>query len=336
MSAVVVTTAGAVRAGTFENCPYRRGYSHPSPLKPVLDRSQRTLLHRTVAAALCDHALSLASIAAALFSYRHLAPLIAALVHAAALVVTARCQRGLENLAHEGSHYNWTRRRRLNDLLADALVAVPVASRVKSYRAGHALHHGRFGTGDDPDLQRYARLSLEELDRSNLPAFVVAVARRLPAYTTSWWRSVGTAWHTAVGGVLWHVCVVMVPVWIAMGPEASIFVSGTWMAAFCLVLPALRLIAESNEHVYSESVTVFDATVTNLGMCNRLVIHPHNDGFHTVHHLWPRVPHHQLAKLHAALLAVDPDGYGRRLRHRTKLLQRPAVLGEGVAGPRET
>ncbi len=332
MGVAATIPAGAVGIDAFDDCAYRRGYSHPSLLKPLLDRSHKTLLHRTVATALSDHVLSLGFIAAALLSYRHWPPLVAALVHASALLVTARCQRGLENLAHEGSHYNWTRRRKLNDFLADGLVALPIASRVKSYRAGHALHHRRFGTSDDPDLQRYAALTLEAVDRSSIRRFVAAVARRLPAYTASWWRSIGTAWHTAVGGALWHVCFVMVPVWLATGAEASIFVSGTWMVAFVLVLPVLRLIAESNEHVYSEARTVFDATVSNLGICNRLVIHPHNDGFHTVHHLWPRVPHHQLAKLHAALLALDPDGYGRRLRYRTKLLQRPVALSGDLAG----
>lgn len=333
MGAAAMMASTSMRADPPERS-YRRGYVHPSPLKPVLDRSHHTVLHRTVATALSDHAVSFASIAAALLSYRQLPPLLAVLVHGSALLVTARCQRGLENLAHEGSHYNWTRRRRLNDFLADGLVALPVASRVKLYRSGHALHHRRFGTADDPDLQRYAALRLEELDRNSFWPFVLAVAQRLPAYTSSWWKSVGTAWHTAVGSVMWHSCL-FVPMWIVLGSQASIFMWGTWMTAFCTVLPVLRLVAESNEHVYSEARTVFDATVTNLGICNRLIVHPHNDGFHTVHHLWPRVPHHQVANLHASLWALDPNGYGGRLRYRTKLLQRPTQPTHILVQPRE-
>lgn len=314
----------------LETGSYRRGYVHPPGLKALLACSHKTLLHLTVATALWDHALSLSAVAGALLSYRHLSAPLAVLIHATAVLVIARCQRGLENLAHEASHYNWTRRRKLNDVLADGLVALPVASRVASYRAGHLLHHRRFGTADDPDLQRYTVLGLEELDRTSLRAFAVSVALRVPAYIRSWWRSIGTSRHTAVGTGMWHICFLILPIWVAFGPATSIFLWATWMVAFCIALPVLRLVAESNEHRYSDARTVFDATFTNLGIVNRVIYHPHNDGFHTLHHLWPRVPHHQLAKLHAALVALDPDGYGSRLPRRTTLLQRSGSVAQPV------
>jgi fatty acid desaturase len=305
---------------------YRRGYVPPSDAKRLVQRRHKTMLHRTMLTAVSDHVVSLAAVAGALLSYRHLSPPLALFAHASALLVIARCQRGLENLVHEASHYNWTRRRKLNDVLADGLAALPVACRVASYRAGHLVHHRRFGTADDPDLRRYTALVLEELDRTTLRRLARSVAVRLPAYSHTWWQSVGTSRHTAVRTLTWHVCCLVLPAWTAFGLETSIFVWSTWMVAFCLVLPVLRLIAESNEHVYSDARTVFDATLTNLGIVNRMLLHPHNDGFHTLHHLWPGVPHHQLPKLHAALMALDPDGYGSRLRHRTTLLQRPGAV----------
>lgn len=55
-----------------------------------------------------------------------------------------------------------------------------------------------------------------------------------------------------------------------------------------------------------------------------------NDGFHTVHHMWPGVPHHALRLLHATLLTEDAAGYAARLRNRTSVLQSPGVRLTGV------
>jgi hypothetical protein len=35
------------------------------------------------------------------------------------------------------------------------------------------------------------------------------------------------------------------------------------------------------------------------------------------------VPHHAIRKLHDLLVARDADGFGRRLRYRSRLLERP-------------
>lgn len=259
----------------------------------------------------------------ALLAYARLPLPLALLAHAAALVVIARCQRGLECLGHEASHYNWSRsRRRLNDLLGDLLAALPLGARIADYRESHLRHHGRFGTAEDPDRQRYLLLDLEALDRSSLPALARGIAARLLPYHASWWRAIGSDWRTAAGTLAWHL-LAAAALTLALGLRAGLFLWATWLLAFAAVLPAVRLLGEADEHVYTGTRTVFDATVTNLGRWHRLLLHPHNDGYHTVHHLWPGVPHHQLARLHRALLRLDPDGYGRRLRQRRRVLQQP-------------
>ena len=58
--------------------------------------------------------------------------------------------QGLECLVHEASHYNWSRHRRLNDLAANVLAAIPVFSTVGRYRVGHFIHHRMKGAEDDP------------------------------------------------------------------------------------------------------------------------------------------------------------------------------------------
>lgn len=44
------------------------------------------------------------------------------------------------------------------------------------------------------------------------------------------------------------------------------------------------------------------STLTRGPFVTCLIVNPHNDGFHAVHHLHAQVPFHQLPSAHAALL----------------------------------
>ena len=131
--------------------PYPVAYGAPGAVRELLQEFQATSLPRSVAAAVTDHVAIFGLVVGALVAYAAL-PLGAALaLNFVALVGVARFQRGLECLVHEASHYNWTRRRRLNDALANLLAALPVFSTVQEYRVGHFVHHRKKGTADDPD-----------------------------------------------------------------------------------------------------------------------------------------------------------------------------------------
>lgn len=114
------------------------------------------------------------------------------------------------------------------------------------------------------------------------------------------------------------------------GTDGAVAAVVMWVVAYGLALPVIRLIAESSEHVYCNADTVFDATVSNLGVVQRVLFHPHGDGYHTVHHMLPGVPHHRIAKLHRALVENDLV-YVANLMVRTRVLQLPvrgcAALG---------
>jgi fatty acid desaturase len=279
-----------------------------------------------VAAVLADHLGAFAAITIAVVGYRFLPAPLAVAVNLAALVLVARQQRALECLGHEASHYNWSRSHRmLNDVLADLLAAVPVGARIRAYRVDHLAHHGRFGTADDPDLRRYTAHALEPLDRSSAVRFGRELLVRLIPYAAGWWRAIGTNRRAAAASFSWHAALFAF-VAVLVTPDWAIVIWLNWLVAFVLVLPVLRLAAESSEHTYGQADTVFDATISNLGTLQRRLIHPHNDGFHTLHHLWPGIPHHRLARLHGALVELDPDGYGARLRFRTRLLAEPTPV----------
>lgn len=302
--------------------PYPKGYTAPPGMRAAIADAHRTRLPLTLALAVLDLASAVAATILAAWALL-LSPLLVP-VSAVLLVVAARQMRGLECLVHEASHFNWSRRRRrLNDGLAAVLAGGPTGATIASYRTSHLLHHGRFGTPDDPDRERYEDLDLERVDRRSAWGLLRDVIVRLPRYEAGWFAAMKAQPHQVLIPVVATSAATGVLGNLVLGTATGVLSGVCWLAGFFLALPVLRFLGEADEHVYSDSDTVFDATITNLGRCQRLLLHPHNDGYHTVHHMWPGVPHHSIRKLHYLLLAGDPDGYARRLRHRTRLLEPP-------------
>ncbi|MFD4601298.1 fatty acid desaturase family protein [Streptomyces sp. NPDC058464] len=307
--------------------PFPRGYTAPPQERRAVADAHTTRLWWSTAAAVVDHAVIAAVVMGCawpvLWTGRHLVAGLAAAGCGAVLL--GRQFRALECLAHEASHFNWARdHRRLNDLLATVLACVPTGSRLAVYRASHLRHHGRFGTRDDPDLANYRRFALEELDRTSVRAFARDALSRMPAYRRRWRETSGGPGRLPVLPFGWAVLLAIAPAGIVWGSWSAAFAAaGVWLLGYGVLLPVVRFLGECNEHVYTGSQTVFDATVSNLGLLQRLLIHPHGDGYHTVHHLWPGVPHHRIRNLHRRLTANDPEGYTARLRHRTKFLSSP-------------
>jgi fatty acid desaturase len=308
---------------------YGRGYRTPGELRHVIADAHRTRLGFTtavaffdcssiVALALCSGLATLAGIVPAIFAA------------ALAAVAMARQLRALECLAHEGSHFNWSRRhRRLNDFLATMLAAFPTGTRISDYRESHLVHHGLFGSPADPDRQRFTELDIEGMDRSGFLPYARATLQRLPGYQIGWISTVNSAPAVAMLPLLWGAIFVAGPVFLLDGTAPAIAAATTWLCAYIIVLPVIRFVGESDEHCYEDARTVFDATVSSLGRIQRLVFHPHGDGYHTVHHMWPGVPHHRIARLHRALLASD-RAYAIGLRYRTRVLSLPR---QGLGAP---
>ena len=82
----------------------------------------------------------------------------------------------------------------------------------------------------------------------------------------------------------------------------------TWVFFFLIpfvgVLPFIRFVAETGKHNYTES-TIYAATISNIGFIHRWSFHPHGDGFHVLHHLYPSVPQFKLASRNRFFLCIE-------------------------------
>ena len=312
------------------NVSLPRGYNSPQDVRAELLRSHHVSLWRPLVLATLD-LLSIAVAAVAMRATSR-APLVVTVPVALVLVLfVARQFRALECLVHEASHRNWTRgSQALNDALANVLAAWPVMSHVQDYRRFHQVHHAQLGSTQDADLLRWKRLDLERARQKPPLRFLVYAVRRLPSYVVGWWWAIGVDGATVCRFALWHA-VPVVAVAVILSPEAAV----TWAIAIAIpllfVLPVLRFLGEIEEHRYDQVTSVLDATCTNIGFWQLLLLHPHGEAYHTVHHLYPAVPGYRIAHLHRLLMAEDMEGYGRRVPIRRAIF---AAVNTAAVAPR--
>lgn len=236
--------------------------------------------------------------------------------------------RGLECLVHEASHYNLTRAKAVNDAVADLLCAWPVLSQVSNYRKSHMVHHRAFGHATDPDRIRFSALGIDKLDRTDPWRFTLGVGQRLLPYVPGWWWAIGVDGATIARFSMWHTAAFLAPASLILGwQQALVLWALTWAVPVFLALPILRFVAETAEHDYeeedAETQVIFKTTWSNVGWIHHWIFHPHNDGFHAVHHLYPSVPHHALPRVHERLISEDCD-------FRDTALTRTTLTGAGA------
>jgi fatty acid desaturase len=286
---------------------------------PELERRIKALMRPHTGASLLAFgadwsSILLASIAsAAAFAWWGVSPQSVMLYVLAVSIIGAR-MRGLENLIHDGLHRNLSPHQRMNDLLAWAFAAIPLLHHVGMERLAHFRHHGYFWKeGKDPDLARYLAMGVDRLPAASrlaaarillagfgpyvvdaLPAFFIprGESGRLRAVRLSVW--IGALAVAALGG------------WL---PGLLLY----WFVPFTTSLMVIRYFGEVSEHVALGCSTEFATTRNNLSWWDQHVLHPHGDGYHLVHHLFPKVPHHNLARAHSLLMG-DPT-YARAGNH---------------------
>lgn len=288
--------------------PCRRGFE---PEDPGLKRRLNALMTASTGASLLAIAadwiiLLAAAIASWLaFQFHGITVLPAGIYSCAALLIASR-QRGMENLLHEATHKHLSSNPRLNDAIAWYL-ALPLGHCLPMERRSHMKgHHSHFWDGAyDPDFQRYIAMGLHKLPVASPWQLLAILVRGLPIYFCGAVRAFffppgEPALLRLVRAGFWLIVVVLV---LTTGVIVPFVIY--WLVPFVIVLTPLRYIAELSEHSAMGCSSEFGTTRNNIGWVQRYFLHPHGDGFHLVHHLYPGVPFYNLARVHA-LLMQDP------------------------------
>jgi fatty acid desaturase len=245
----------------------------------------------------------------------------------AAIVIATR-QHALLIIMHDASHYRLLKNRQWNDRVSNWFLAYPLLVTTESYRANHLAHHRFLNTHDDPDWVRkegheewlfpkcrwdLIMLFVRDLIGGGfidqLKAIYDLGGRRTSNLTEQRSKSVA-------GRLLYYAII-----------GTAIVGTGVWLQAVLLwflpaftLLPVILRIRSIAEHFGVEGTHELNTSRNFVcGFWERLLLAPHNVGYHLDHHLFPSVPFYNLPLLHRVLL--DDQAYTAS-----------AHLNEGITG----
>ncbi len=247
----------------------------------------------------CAHiALEWAAIAGAIALCQYL---LNPLVFVVTVLFIGARQHALAIIMHDAAHHRLFANRRLNDGVANALLAWPVFLDVADYRRTHLAHHAHLNTEGDPN---WANKSVAGRSFPKSPAYLAMMFGRM-AIGFTLLLSV-----RAVFGAIWrrerlnpyrlalYAAVLAVVAWY-----------GAWIPLFLYwVLPAhtwFPLVAawrERAEHSATANRHPLNQTRTVMaGWLDRMFVASKNVNYHIEHHIYPGIPFYRLPQLHAAM-----------------------------------
>jgi len=231
---------------------------------------------------------------------------------AAALVIATR-QHALSILMHDASHFRLLSSRVWNDRLSNWLLAYPLLVTTEGYRKNHLAHHLHLNTEADPDWVRKAGKRDWKFPKSKR-ALLLLLARdfcgggfvdMLKAIVNlrgekSVERAAQTR-HYVIGRCLYYAVA-----------AAAIMAAGLWLPVLVLwylpaftVLPVILRIRSIAEHFGLEAEHDLNMSRnTTCPLWERVLLAPHNIGYHLDHHIFPSVPFYNLPRLSSLLMGV--------------------------------
>lgn len=222
----------------------------------------------------------------------------------AAIFVIGNRQRALGNLLHEAGHQNLSDSRDVNDRIACVLLAPPLFNELTLYRLQHAWHHGSLGDPvHDPDYlpsvtragDHWLRVYLRVLTKPSIWAgsiFGHFISKRIGLRE----KLVFVLW--------WVACETLFD--IAAGTHFALLFFVLWIAARATVFHVITTFREMTDHYGLEPNGIFSYTqdIPDHGLSS-VFLHPHHNGYHLTHHLFPHVPYLNLPEFHDHLKQVS-------------------------------
>ncbi|RQP21970.1 fatty acid desaturase family protein [Piscinibacter terrae] len=227
-----------------------------------------------------------------------------------AMMVIATRQHALLVLMHDAAHQLISRRRWLNDLLGNLLLAFPMTISVARYRKHHLLHHRHLNSEQDPDRA-------DSVLPPSRAAFLRLLLRDVSGLTTlATLRSannfgiIGLFFGSSRGSRFDRILAAL----FLVGVAAAIWGFGAglpflvyWIAPILLFLPALLRVRGIAEHGGRlDHPAESNARSIHPGLVEKFVWAPCHINLHWEHHACPAVPCYNLPRLSSRLARAYP------------------------------
>ncbi|WP_055108261.1 fatty acid desaturase family protein [Paenibacillus ihumii] len=235
--------------------------------------------------------------------------------YAFAVILIGGRMRGLDNLMHEASHGMLFKNRWLNKWVTSMLVSFPVFTNYMDYCQSHYKHHKYLWTDQDPDTSQLTAMGLNKATVSKLHFFfkhiigffiVLNVPKNIwNVLTKLFSRKLQTTTDYVVKLGYW-AAVITLSIYLNFWLELIMY----WVVPLVIVFPVIRFWSDLADHSGLESSDPLYSSRNSYGnVLERLILYPHHDTYHIVHHLFPAIPHYNLKKAH--LILMRDEAYAR-------------------------
>ncbi len=238
-----------------------------------------------------------------------------------AMVLIASRQQALFVLAHDAAHYRMFNTRWLNDLVGRACGAV-VGVSMCTYRVVHRLHHNHLYEPQDPDIPLHGGYPrgrvylLKKLARDLLGFtawktyayfFGAPVINDDVSQTNRPLNDTSPRLKRAARQDRWLVVGfhIVAPI-VAFASGYGLAYLLLWLLPLVTILqPILRFRAICEHGAVTNFTSPLTAARTNLATpLIAWFLFPHHVYYHTVHHMYPSIPHYHLAACHREMQRV--------------------------------
>jgi fatty acid desaturase len=262
-------------------------------------------------------------------------------VYLIAFIIIARTQLALAILMHDASHRRLSESRSTNDFIGQFLVAAPLFFSMFSYQKYHLKHHRIPMETDDPDIsltggypiakQSFLRKIFRDISGVSYFKFIgyfIYRARRNQNSNTkkssehSRLESYQRA--TIVFSIVLANLFIFMIFYFLGNPSFYLLFWFLPMVTLLQLLLRVRGITEHAGYLPVKSNNLADQAHLSRTIVNPIqtfFFAPHNVHYHIEHHVYPGIPHYNLAKVHKLLSERDSlpkkniyDGYGKVLR----------------------
>lgn len=226
------------------------------------------------------------------------------------IVIGAR-MHALAILMHDATHFRFLKNRKWNDLLSNFLTMYPLFTSIEKYRANHLQHHQHLNTLQDPDW--VAKLTKREFHFPKTKAsFLLTICSYLVFYQgildAVWFLKRFGGKHEETNAKPKHN-------YLAIGFYMILFLFltifnlwGTYLLFWVIpyltsffMFQYIRSVAEHfGELAYEDELS--SSRTVQPNWIEKILIAPHQVGYHIEHHLYPGVPFYNLPKLHLLLM----------------------------------
>lgn len=287
---------------------------NPSDLKPLF----KTSAVRHALAMLLDWIMIFAAIALCLRYFN-------ALTYFLAVLLIGARMHALAILMHDATHFRFLKDRKWNDIITNLVVMYPIFSSIETYRRNHLAHHQHLNTEEDPDW--VAKLGKRAFtfpkSKSEFIWTVLSYLTLVQGFLDAIWflkrfGSGGGESGSKKSGtprlrIAFYIVLFTLLTIQGWWGYYLIFWIVPYLSTF-FMYQYIRSVAEHfGELSYDHLLTSTRSVRANR--LEKLLLAPHNVGYHLEHHLYPGVPFYHLPKLHQLLMQESEYGDKAHITH---------------------